>query len=201
MMRAGDLANALRLAEQGVAGETMCSPAHSVLAEVLLKLGRPAEAEVVIEHAAKCSPGVAETYESLAQVALALGRHGRANAFYRRAAEIGPQVARHWFRLAWSERTFGRLEQAEEACDRSIALDAREYRSYLLRSELRVQSASTHHVEQLRHELARSDLEAHGRVLLGYALGKELDDLGRYGEAFGWFVAAASTRWRQLRYD
>ncbi|MFZ0498477.1 MAG: sulfotransferase [Steroidobacteraceae bacterium] len=201
MMRAGDLANALRLAEQGVAGETMCSPAHSVLAEVLLKLGRPAEAEVVIEHAAKCSPGVAETYESLAQVALALGRHGRANAFYRRAAEIGPHVARHWFRLAWSERTFGRLEQAEEACDRSIALDAREYRSYLLRSELRVQSASTNHVEQLRHELARSDLEAHGRVLLGYALGKELDDLGRYGEAFGWFVAAASTRWRQLRYD
>ncbi|MGH8298982.1 MAG: hypothetical protein ACRES6_06825 [Steroidobacteraceae bacterium] len=43
-MRAGHLAQALRLAEQAVAGKTVCSPAHGVLAAILLKLGRPAEA-------------------------------------------------------------------------------------------------------------------------------------------------------------
>jgi tetratricopeptide (TPR) repeat protein len=201
LLRAGDLASALRLAEQAVAGKTVCSPAHSVLASILMKLGRPAEADVVIEDAAKCAPGVAETYDALAQLSLSLGRHERANALYRRAVEISPNLARHWFNLAYSERTFGRLEQAETACDRALSLDAREFRSYLLRSELRVQTATRNHVEQLRHGLARSDLEDDGRVFLGYALGKELDDLGRYEEAFKWFALAARTRRRQLKYD
>jgi tetratricopeptide (TPR) repeat protein len=200
-MRAGDFANALRLAERAVAGKTVCSPAHTVLATILLKLGRRAEADAVIEDAAKCASGVAETYDALAQVSLSLGRHERANALYRRAVEIRPNVARHWFKLAYSERTFGRLEQAEAACDRAIALDAREFRSYLLRAELRVQTVTSNHVEQLQYGLARPDLENDGRVFLGYALAKELDDLGRYEEAFKWFALAAGTRRRQLKYD
>jgi tetratricopeptide (TPR) repeat protein len=200
-MRAGHLAKALRLAEQAVAGKTVCSPSHGVLAAVLLKLGRPAEADAVVESAIKCAPGIADAYEVLAQVSLAMGRHERANDLYRRAAQVGPRVARHWFNLASSERAFGRLAQAEAACDRAIALDGREYRSYLLRSELRTQTTTANHVEQLRGELARSDLEDRARVLLGYALGKELDDLGRYEEAFVWFAMAASTRRRHLTYD
>jgi tetratricopeptide (TPR) repeat protein len=201
LMRAGRLGEALRFAEQAVAGTTVCSPAHAVLAAVLLKLGRAAEADTVIESAATRPTGVAEAYDALADVSLALGRHDRANALYRRAAGLGPNVARHWYKLASSERAFGRLEQAEAACERAIALDAREYRSYLLRSELRTQTPAAHHLEQLRRELARSDLGDDARVLLGYALGKELDDLGRYEEAFGSFAMAASARRRQLRYD
>jgi hypothetical protein len=38
-------------------------------------------------------------------------------------------------------------------------------------------------------------------VLLGYALGKELDDLAQYEEAFKSFAAAATARRRQLAYD
>jgi hypothetical protein len=38
-------------------------------------------------------------------------------------------------------------------------------------------------------------------VLLGYALGKELDDLTRYEEAFESFAAAASARRGELAYD
>lgn len=201
LMRAGYFAEALRLAEQAVAGKTICSPAHGVLAAVLLKLGRTAEADAVIESAVQCAPGVAEAYDALAQVSLALGRHERANTLYRRAAQLEPNVARHWHRLASSERAFGRLAQAEAACDRAIALDAREYRSYLLRSELRTQTADANHVGQLRRELARPDLQDGARVLLGYALGKELDDLGQHEEAFKCFAMAASTRRRGLTYD
>lgn len=200
-MRAGDLAKALRAAEQAVAGKTVCSPAHGVLAAILLQLGRSEEADAVIESAANCVPGIAEAYGALAQVSLALGSHERANTLYRRATEIEPNVSRHWFKLASSERSLGRLQQAEAACDRAITLDARQYRSYLLRAELRVQTAAANHVEELRRELARSDLENVGRVLLGYALGKELDDLGEYDEAFSSFAMAARTRRRDLAYD
>lgn len=201
LMRAGRLPEALKFARQAVAGKTACSPTHGVLAMILLRLGHAAEANAVIEGAAAGAPGTADAYNSLAHVARALGRHERAHALYRRAVELGPSVSRYWYNLAGSERSFGRLAEAEAACDRAIALDAREYRAYLLRSELRTQTASAHHLEQLRRELARPDLEDSGRVLLGYALGKELDDLGEYGEAFASFSLAAAARRRQLAYD
>jgi tetratricopeptide (TPR) repeat protein len=201
LMRAGRLAEALRLAQQAVAGKTTCSPTHGVLAMILLRLGRAAEADAVIESAARYAAGAGDAYNSLAHVSVALGRHERANALYRRAVELGPKVSRHWFNLASSERSLGRLAEAEAACDRAVELDSREYRGYLLRSELRTQTAAANHIEPLRRALARSDLETPARVLLGYALGKELDDLGQYEQAFKSFAAAASARRGQLAYD
>ena len=201
LMRAGHFAEALRFARQAVAGKSACSPTHGVLAMILLRLGRAAEADAVIEGAAQGPAGTADAYNSLAHVAVALGRHERANGLYRRAVELGPNVSRHWYNLAASERSFGRLAESEAACDRAIELDSREYRGYLLRSELRAQTSAANHVEQLRRALARPDLDDSARVLLGYALGKELDDLGQYEEAFKWFGLAAGARRRQLAYD
>ena len=201
LMRAGRLAEALPLARQAVAGKKACSPSHGVLAMILLRLGRAVEADAVIESAARGPPGTADAYNSLAHVALALGRHERANGLYRRAVELGPNVSRHWYNLAASERSFGRLAESEAACDRAIALDPREYRGYLLRSELRTQTIDANHVEQLRRELVRPGLNDSARVLLGYAFGKELHDLGQYEEAFQWFELAAGARRRQLAYD
>ena len=201
LMRAGRLAEALRVAREAVAGKKACSPTHGVLAMILLRLGRPAEADAVIESAIRRDPGTGDAYNSLAHVALALGRHERANTLYRRAVELGPNVSRYWYNLGSSERSFGRLAQAEAACDRAIALDSREYRGYLLRAELRTQTTAANHVEQLRRELARPALESAAQVLLGYALGKELDDLGQYEEAFRWFSLAASARRDQLGCD
>jgi tetratricopeptide (TPR) repeat protein len=201
LMRAGRLAEALVFAERAVAGKTVCSPSHGLLATILLQLGRSEDADAVIESAVRSPPGVADAYDALAHVSLALGRHERANMLYRRAAELAPNVPRHWYNLASSERSFGRLARAEAACDHAIGLDAREYPSYLLRSELRPQTAASNHIDQLRRELARPGLEDRARVFLGYALGKELDDLGRYEEAFGCFAQAAGTRRRHLAYD
>lgn len=201
LMRAGRLAEALGFARQAVAGKTGCSASHGVLAMILLRLGRPAEADAVIEGAIKGPPGTADAYNSLAHVAAALGRHERANGLFRRAVELGPDVSRHWYNLAASERAFGRLEESETACDRAIALDSREYRGYLLRSELRTQTIDANHVEQLREALAHSGPDVPARVLLGYALGKELDDLGEYEKAFKCFEQAADARRGQLTYD
>jgi tetratricopeptide (TPR) repeat protein len=200
-MRAGRLAEALKFAEQAVGARTVCSPAHGILATILLRLGRPAEAEAAVVRALEYARGTADAYAALAYVSVALGRHERASNLYQRATALEPNVSGHWFNLASSERALGRLEQAEAACDRAIALNPREYRGYLLRSELRAQTAAANHVEQLRSELARSGLPDTARVLLGYALGKELDDLGQYDEAFKWFALAASTRRRHLAYD
>jgi len=130
-----------------------------------------------------------------------LGRHERANDLYRRTVELAPGDPRFQYNLATSERAFGRLEEAEAACDRAIALDVAQYPSYLLRSELRVQTAGANHIEELQRRLSLRPDDDRAQMFLGYALAKELDDVERYDEAFRWFAKGAATRRRHLDYD
>jgi len=201
LLQAGQLDEALAFAQRAVAGARVCLPAHGFLASVLLKLGRPTEARQVIAHATQLAAGVGDAYDGLAFVSMALGEHERANTLYLRATQVSPRDPGFWYNLACSERSLGRLAEAEAACDRAIAIDATQYPTYLLRSELRVQSVEANHVGELEGLLARSGIDYRARVFLGYALAKELDDLGRFDEAFHWFSAAAKSRRTRLAYD
>jgi len=200
-MNARQLDEALRRAEQAVKGARVLRPEHGVRAFVLMKLGRTAEAEEAVRSALGLETGSADAYDGLAFVSLHLGEHQRANELYRRATELAPGDPKFWYNLACSERSFGRLEEAEAACDRAIAIDAGQYPSYLLRSELRIQTVTANHTEELQALLARRPEDYRARVFLGYALGKELDDLERFDEAFAAFATAARARRERLDYD
>ena len=201
LMRNGRIEEAIVLAEQAVDGALVCSPGHGFLASMLLKQGRVLDAERIVSAALQLVTGVADAYDGLAYVSMVLGKHDRANTLYRRATEISPQVPRFWYNLAGSERSLGRLAEAEAACDRAIALDPEQYPSYLLRSELRVQSPETNHIAELQGKLASAGQEHRARVFLGFALAKELDDVQRFDEAFHWFASAATARRSRLSYD
>ncbi len=201
LMRAGRLDLALPLAERAVAEARACSPGHALLASILLQLGRLPDAEETVVRAAELETGAADAYDGLAYVSVELGRHELANSLYRRATERAPHVPRYWYNFACNERGFGRLAEAEEACNRAIALDPSQYRCYLLRSELRVQAEDANHIAELGSRLAEPRLDLPGRIFLGYALAKELDDVGRYDEAFQCFAAAAAARRSQTKYD
>ena len=200
-MRGGRLQDALVIARRGVVGATSLLPVHALLATILLKLDLRRDAEAVVEGAFRLEPGTGDACDALAYVSLMLGSHEQANKLYHRAVAQSPQNARFWYNLASSERSFGRLKEAETACNRSIALDPEHYSSYLLRSELLVQTPQSNHLEELERQVARLDLDDRGRVVLGYALAKELDDLQQFSAAFRWFKVASAARRRLLSYD
>jgi hypothetical protein len=54
---------------------------------------------------------------------------------------------------------------------------------------------------ELQNLLARPGIEPQAQMFLGYALGKELDDLQQFDEAFPWFATAAAARRSRLQYD
>ncbi len=201
MMRAGRFAAALPLAERTIVGATVCTPAHAFLASLYLKLGRMADAVALVVRSMELADGSADAYDGLAHVATEIGEHEIAHNLYLRATQREPEVPRHWHNLASSERSFGRLKEAEQACNRAIALDAKQYPSLLLRSELLRQTDESNHVADLQARLAGGKLDVTGQVYVGYALGKEFDDLDRINEAFRCFSYAAKLRRSQLRYD
>jgi tetratricopeptide (TPR) repeat protein len=200
LVREGKLEEALPHALRAVRDALACVPGHSFLASILVRLGRTSEAEAVISRATELGAGEAPAYDGLAYISIELGRHERANELYRRAAAQSPRTPRYWYNLACSDRSLGRLAEAEESCDRCIALDPAQYPTYLLRSELRVQTPEKNHVDELRAQLERTRSDARARAFLGYALAKELDDVGRFDEAFPWFAAAAAARRSQITY-
>jgi tetratricopeptide (TPR) repeat protein len=200
LLKAGRILEALPVAERAVADKRMCVPSHGLLATILLRLGRASDAAALVARAAELPSGIADAYDGLAYVSIALGCHEQANALYRRATELAPNTPRFWYNLACSHRSLGRLAEAEAACDRSIASDPAQFPSYLLRSELRVQTPEFNHVEELQQHLAAAASDYRATMFLGYALGKELDDLERFDEAFGWFSAAARARRSRLQY-
>ncbi len=172
----------------------------------------------MIQQALEYQQGSADAYDALAHVSAQLGQHERANALYRRIVEMAPNDPRFWHNLASSERSLGRLREAEEACDRTIALDQEaarpderdrgssagdrtRYATFLLRSELRVQTSEANHGDELQRELSLHGADDRARMFLGYALAKELDDLQRYDDAFPHLAAASAIRRRHLAYD
>jgi tetratricopeptide (TPR) repeat protein len=201
LMRAGRHAEALGFARQAVAGSRACTPAHALLATILLALERPEDAQQVVSQALSLGAGSADAYDGLAHTSMRLGHHEKANELYRRATDVAPGEPRFWYNLAASERSLGRLDGAEAACDRAISLDQTQYPSYLLRSELRLQTPDANHLDELRLRLANAPENDPARMFLGYALAKELDDLGEYDEAFRWYVEAAAARRKRLAYD
>lgn len=201
LINAGRLEEALPFARQAVAGQRICLPAHGMLATALLRLGRRREANAVVGTALGYPSGSADAYDALAHVSMLLGEHEQSNTLYKRVVTLAPKEARFWYNLASSERSLGRLSEAEAACNRALALDGTQYPSYLLRSELRVQSRDWNHVPQLRSELSRADIDNRGRTFLGFALAKELDDLQEFDEAFRALAEAARLRRRHLAYD
>ena len=201
LMRAGRLEEALVFAERATADVRTCVPGHGLLASILLKLGRANDAEHVVARALELTPGIADAYDGLAYISMALGRHDQANALYRRSTQIAPKEPRFWYNLACSERSLGRLIEAEAACDRGISLDSTQYPTYLLRSELQVQAPGANHIEEIEAQLVRAEGDYRAHLFLGYALGKELDDVGRFDDAFRWFAAAAKLRRSRLDYS
>lgn len=201
LMQSGRLEQALDFARRATRGARICRPEHGLLASILLRLGRIDEAASVVAEAQSLATGSGDAYDGLAWVSMALGEHERSNALYRRATEVAPQDPRFRYNFACSERSLGRLIEAEAACDRAIALDPEQYPTYLLRSELRVQSETANHLDELRSRLAAAPEDYRARLFLGYALAKELDDIGRFAEAFHWFESAARTRRDRLSYD
>lgn len=201
LMQAGKLTEALQLAKAAVTDARVCALSHGLLATILFRLGRATEAEAVVAQALQFEPGPPAAYDALAHVSMLLGQHDRANKLYRRVVQMAPNDAQFLYNLASSERSLGRLSEAEAACNRAISLDPTRYETYLLRSELRVQSTEANHIEELQSVLGRQGLPELARVPLGYALSKELDDLKRYDEAFRSLREAASIRRRHLSYE
>jgi len=193
--------DALAAATQAVRGATRASALHAKRATLLAALEVRAHAVEALREALALERGRPEDMEALGFAAFALNEHHLARNSYAAVVELAPGDALAWYNLASAERNVGRLDAAEMACDQALALDGALFQAELLRSQLRLQTPARNHVDSLQAKLRRAGGMAPAEIFLNYALGKELDDLGAFAEAFAHFERGAAARRRALDYS
>jgi len=125
----------------------------------------------------------------------------QARRCYRQSVHLQPRNSGFIYNLAASCIALGDLDEAERLLDEVIRLDPRDYDAWQNRSTLRRQTAENNHVPQLMTVLGQLGGNDPGRVQIGYALAKELEDLERFEESFRCLQEGATARRMRLDYD
>ena len=113
------------------------------------------------------------------------------------AARAAPDLAQLLFDLGVTYLTVNRADEAEALLERAIALSPLWPQPQMALASLRRWNAADAHVQRLGELHARADVSVADGVTFGFALFKELDDLGRHEEAWP-FLEQANEEARSL---
>ncbi len=139
--------------------------------------------------------------ETAARLLVAVDEHLEALKLYHRVVASGEADAQAYYNLATVYRFIGKLDQAQHMLTSCLALEPNHTAARLLDAGLRAKHPDDNQVEQLSKLVADYQLTPRQRVEAGYALAKELEDLGSFGPSFERLNDAAMLRRQHINYD
>ncbi len=162
--------------------------------------------EALQQHQIALDLGIDQPEEVLSNMGVIhteLRRDGEARSCFDRALAIRPTYLPAMFNLALLHEEFGELPQALELFDRILDQDPGWYDALVRIAHARpVSDPEDPLLRKLRRALRRSNLDPLTRESLHFALGKVLDDCGRFEEAFAQYhLGNVISSDRSLRYD
>jgi tetratricopeptide (TPR) repeat protein len=119
---------------------------------------------------------------------------------YRRANELQPGVDSLRASLAACSVYVGKIDEAREIYRELLEKNPRHQRNHYELSRL-ARATDSAHVEQMTDVLHASDRDPAKNIYLYYAIGKELEDLERWDEAFRYYTLAGDAAASVARYD
>ncbi len=135
-----------------------------------------------------------------AQTLARLDLHERAWPLYRAACNLQPEIERFQSGLAESGVFLGKTGEAKEIYEALLRKHPEHQRYHYQLSKL-AKAEDSRHVEQMESVLNSSVLPPPKNIFLYYALGKELEDLERWEEAFRYYEMAGNAAKSVSPYD
>lgn len=170
-------------------------------ATVLYRNNKPVEA---IGQLDLLLAGEADNPAYLNLKAAALGRIGEYEGAIELYARVLRTHARHpktWMSYGHALKTVGRQADAIEAYRRSLALAPQLGEAWWSLANLKTVTFSREDVAAMEAELARTDIGDEDRFHLHFALGKALEDEGRWEASFRHYEQGNALRRRDLGYE
>lgn len=170
------------------------------LAKLFTLVRRDGDAAATLHAAEQALPADALSRDTMGCVYARLGDHGAALGHFAAAVQLDPQNRQFRYNQAVTLNFLGRTDEAEAALEALIDLAPDDARAHHLLASLRKQSPEHNHVARLARTHAAAG-DGRDRLLLGYALAKELEDIGRPDEALDRLCAANAEHRRTLAYE
>lgn len=118
-----------------------------------------------------------------------------------RIDELQPNNPHYLQGIAAACRFLGKLDEAEEYCDRAIAHKPKDGHAFFVRSDLRKQTPERNHTAELEALLKEGIEYPRARVHVQYALAKEYEDLGEVDRSFHHLKQVSDFQRSQMEYD
>jgi len=169
------------------------------LAKLFVLIRRDGDAAAMLRDAEQTLPTDALSRDTMGCVYARLGDHAAALSHFTEAVRLEPRNREFRYNQATTLNFLGRVAEAETALETLIALAPDEARAHHLLTSIRRQTREHNHVERLTRTYANAR-DGRSRLLLGYALAKEMEDIGQPVEALNRLMAVNAEHRRALPY-
>ena len=193
-----------RTAVEAFGSVTRLVPEHAAAWAQLARLFAVADhlvaADEALAEAVRHDTGDPAVADLMGVVYSLLGDQEAAARQFARATEAAPDNVAYVVNRANSAMYLGRLDEARSHLRRALRLAPESAQAHWILSSLRTAS-DDRHVRELRRLLERPGLTPTSRAFLNYALGKELEDLECWADAFRAYADGAGARRAVTDYD
>lgn len=144
------------------------------------------------EQAAALAPENIAIYALQAELLYKLDRYEQAVTIYRQLAEIPETRVSSLLYMGKILKTLGEPAKAEHCYQQVIALEPATGQAYWELADLKTYRFTESETASMRRLLESSELAPIDKVMIGFALGKALEDAKQYAESFKHYKAANS---------
>ncbi len=183
---------------------TQLQPEHGAawanMARMYMVAGQPLRADAALEKAVQRSDGNPVVLDLIGTVYGLLGDQEEAAAWNDKAVQGNPESVQFLVNQANNHMFLGRLDEAETVLNKVLGLHPGNPNAHWLLSNVR-KATDREHVDKL-NELVKHEYEnPRALAFLYYGLGKELEDLEAWDEAFEAFSNGAAARRKTIDFD
>ncbi len=183
---------------------TKLNPKHGAawahLAKLFFKAGQLIRADEALANATTYQNSDPMVHDLIGVVYSLLGDQREAAVWFGKAAKKAPDNPMFLVNHANNEMYLGHLKKAERGLRKALELQPDSAQAHWVLAGLH-KATDYEHVETLRQLTADTERPLRAQAFLNYALGKELEDLQEWDEAFDAFARGAAARRQEIDFD
>ena len=170
------------------------------LAKMYMSEGHVNKADTALRETRRIRPQDPIVLDLIGTTLSLMGEHGVAQAFFTQANSSHPQYPPYMQNLANNFVYHGETDQAKDVFNGIISIQADSPQAHWgLASSQKARDEG--HIQQMRALLGKRTQDPRAKAFYLYAIGKELEDLEQWEEAFEAFSQAASSRRSTVEFD
>ncbi len=177
------------------------APARHQYAIVLHRQNKTVEALKQIDELEKLDPHNPTNRNLKAAILVKIGEYGQSIELYDEVLAAHPQHPKLWLSYGHALATAGRDQDSVAAYRKSLELQPDFGEAYWSLANLKTFRFSEAEMHAMIVQLARPDLSEEGRFHFDFAMGKALEDQGKYSDSFDHYASANALRHQRVNYD